>query len=116
VVKENNICIEACPVSNLLLGYVTDLRNHPVRYMLTKGLQASISSDDPGFFGYDGVTMDYVMTYVAWEFSIRDLKKLSLNGITYSSAPDEHKKHLREVVFPRKWKAFIDEVNSGKYA
>lgn len=100
VVKEKDICIEACPVSNLLLGYTTDLRNHPVRYMLAKGLQASISSDDPGFFGYDGVTMDYLMTYVAWELSIRDLKKLSLNGIDYASVEASEKKRLREEVFP----------------
>ena len=112
VVKEKDICIEACPVSNLLLGYTTDLRNHPVRYLLAKGIQASISSDDPTFFGYDGVTMDYVMTYVAWEFSIRDLKKLSLNGITYSSVSDEEKKRLKEEVFPKKWKEFINEINS----
>jgi adenosine deaminase CECR1 len=37
-VKKKDICIEACPISNLLLGYVTDLRSHPVRYMLHKGL------------------------------------------------------------------------------
>ena len=112
VVKEKDICIEACPVSNLLLGYTTDLRNHPVRYLLAKGIQASISSDDPTFFGYDGVTMDYVMTYVAWEFGIRDLKKLSLNGITYSSVSEEEKKRLKEVVFPAKWDAFIKEINT----
>ena len=104
MVKEKDICIEACPVSNLLLGYTTDLRNHPVRYLLAKGLQASISSDDPGFFGYEGVTMDYLLTYVAWELSIRDLKKLSLNGITYSNVSDEEKRKLKEDVFTREWK------------
>ncbi len=112
VVREKDICIEACPISNLLLGYTTDLRNHPVRYMLSKGIQASISSDDPGFFGYDGVTMDYLITFVAWEFTIRDLKKLSLNGITYSSLEENKKKYLREEVFPKEWKEFIRRVNS----
>ena len=112
VVKKENICIEACPISNLLLGYTTDLRNHPVRYMLMKGLQASISSDDPGFFGYDGVTMDYLYTYVAWDLTIRDLKKFSLNGIHYSSISDEDKAHLKEHVFPAQWKAFIQGIIS----
>ena len=37
-VKEKDICLEACPISNLLLGYTTDLRSHPVRFMLHKGL------------------------------------------------------------------------------
>lgn len=113
LVKERDICIEACPVSNLLLGYTTDLRNHPVRYMLARGIQASISSDDPGFFGYEGVTMDYLMTFVAWELNLRDLKKLSLNGINYSSLNEERKRHLRENVFPKEWKAFVDRVISN---
>jgi adenosine deaminase CECR1 len=56
--------------------------------MLNKGLQVSISSDDPGFFGYEGVTMDYLYTFLAWDLDLRDLKKLSLNGITYSSVDD----------------------------
>ena len=38
VIKERNSCIEVCPISNMLLGHVTDLRNHPVRYMLHKGV------------------------------------------------------------------------------
>ena len=45
-VKEENICIEACPVSNHLLGYINDLRSHPVRSLLTKGVKVSISPDD----------------------------------------------------------------------
>lgn len=57
--------------------------------MLKKGIQITINSDDPGFFGYEGVTMDYVYSYIAWELDIRDLKKLSLNGITYSSLTNE---------------------------
>ena len=51
--------------------------------------------------------MDYVVAFLAWELNIRDLKKLSLNGITYSSVDDETKKQLKEEVFPRKWKQFI---------
>ena len=109
-VKEKDICIEACPISNLLLGYVTDLRIHPVRFMLNKGIQVSISSDDPGFFGYEGVTMDYVFAFLAWDLDLKDLKKLSLNGITYSSLDKEHKNHLKNNIFTRKWKEFIDLV------
>ena len=34
LVKKNNICIESCPVSNKVLGYVHDLRTHPMRALL----------------------------------------------------------------------------------
>ena len=97
-------------MSNLLLGYTTDLRNHPVRYMLAKGIQASISSDDPGFFGYEGVTFDYLMTYIAWDLNIRDIKKFVLNGIRYSTLSAEKKRYLEQEVFPGEWKKFITDV------
>ena len=50
----------------MVLGYTLDLRTHPVSHMLSRGIQASISSDDPGFFGYEGVTLDYVYAVGAW--------------------------------------------------
>ena len=31
---QNDICVEACPLSNMVLGYTLDMRNHPVRYMM----------------------------------------------------------------------------------
>jgi adenosine deaminase CECR1 len=109
-VKERGICIEVCPVSNLLLGYTIDLRCHPVRFMLHKGLQASISSDDPGFFGYEGVTMDYLMAYIAWDLNIRDIKKLSLNGIEYANIDTEHKTYLKDEIFSKEWKEFVQNI------
>mmetsp|Transcript_20185 Transcript_20185/g.24934 ORF Transcript_20185/g.24934 Transcript_20185/m.24934 type:complete len:124 (-) Transcript_20185:212-583(-) len=46
LVKENNICVEACPTSNKILGYVHDLRTHPTRTLLANGIKVSISPDD----------------------------------------------------------------------
>jgi adenosine deaminase CECR1 len=82
---KKDVCVEVCPLSNMVLGYTFDLRTHPIRDLTHKGLQFSISSDDPGFFDYEGVTLDYAYATLAWELNLRDLKKLSLNGITYSS-------------------------------
>lgn len=96
----------------MILGYTKDLRTHPISYMKNRGVQFSISSDDPGFFGYEGVTLDYVYAVGAWMLSIRDLKKVSLNGITYSNSSEEHKKYLKEVVFPAKWNEWISKINN----
>jgi adenosine deaminase CECR1 len=85
VVEQQKICIEVCPLSNMVLGYTKDLRTHPMSYLMNRGIQFSISSDDPGFFGYEGVTLDYVYAMGAWGLTLRDLKKLSLNGIEYST-------------------------------
>jgi len=114
LVKEKDICIEVCPLSNMVLGYTKDLRTHPVSYMLSKGIQASISSDDPGLFGYEGVTLDYVYATGAWSLTLRDLKQMSLNGITYSSVTDEKKEHLK-TIFEKDWESWITKINSGEY-
>ena len=102
-----DICVEACPLSNMVLGYTLDLRNHPVRYMMHHGLQVSISSDDPGFFHYSGVTLDFIYVTLAWELDIWDLKKLCINGIKYSSIPEQKRNHLLDNVFPGHWNEFV---------
>ncbi len=43
--------LTVCPLSNLKLGVVDDLRNHPLRRMLDAGLFATVNSDDPAYFG-----------------------------------------------------------------
>jgi len=73
----------------MVLGYCKDLRTHPIKQMAAIGVQFTINSDDPGLFGYEGVTLDYVYAVGAWELSIRDLKKVSLNGIKYASISEE---------------------------
>ena len=37
-VIKKDICIEACPLSNKVLGYTLDLKIHPIRWMLYHGL------------------------------------------------------------------------------
>lgn len=111
---QRKICVEVCPLSNMVLGYTFDLRNHPIRDLTFKGLQWSISSDDPGFFNYEGVTLDYAYCTIAWELTLRDLKKLSLNGIDHSSIPEAKKAYLRNEIFPGKWNEFISYLNKLK--
>jgi len=38
MVKEKDICVEVCPLSNMVLGYTKDLRSHPVNFLLKKGV------------------------------------------------------------------------------
>mmetsp|Transcript_36896 Transcript_36896/g.56488 ORF Transcript_36896/g.56488 Transcript_36896/m.56488 type:complete len:135 (+) Transcript_36896:1203-1607(+) len=110
LVKERGICIECCPISNFVLGYILDLRNHPVRGFLHEGLPVTISSDDPGFMNYHGVTLDYVYAYLAWGLDMADLKQLVLNTIKYGSITEDEKEKLTKEFFEPKWAAFIDHL------
>jgi adenosine deaminase len=44
---------------------------------------------------------------LAWELDLMDLKKLCINGIKYSSIPEEKRNHLLTEVFPHSWNLFI---------
>jgi len=88
MVKKNDICIECCPVSNQVLGYIHDLRCHPIRGLIQQGVKVSISSDDQGFWCVKNVSFDYLKAFLAWDLNISDLKTIMLNSITYSTCTD----------------------------
>jgi adenosine deaminase CECR1 len=111
LVKQRQVCIECCPVSNLILGYTLDLRCHPVRAFLHQGIPVSISPDDPGFFDYEGVTLDYVYAFLAWELDLADLKKLCLNSLEFASISAEEKAKILPL-FNEKWTQFCEFVKS----
>lgn len=50
-VRDAGVTLTVCPLSNLRLGVVRNLRDHPVRRMLELGLLATVNSDDPAYFG-----------------------------------------------------------------
>jgi len=43
--------LTVCPLSNLMLCVVKDLKDHPLKRMLDLGLCATVNSDDPAYFG-----------------------------------------------------------------
>jgi adenine deaminase len=50
LVKEGT-ALTVCPLSNLKLCVVRDMKQHPLRKMLDLGLKATVNSDDPAYFG-----------------------------------------------------------------
>ena len=43
--------LTVCPLSNLRLGVVKSLSEHPLRHMMEKDLLVTLNSDDPAYFG-----------------------------------------------------------------
>jgi adenosine deaminase len=43
--------LTVCPLSNLKLCVVRDMRDHPLPEMLRRSLRATVNSDDPAYFG-----------------------------------------------------------------
>jgi adenosine deaminase len=49
--REEQIPLTVCPLSNVALRAVPDLAAHPLRSMLDAGLLVNVNSDDPAYFG-----------------------------------------------------------------
>lgn len=109
-VVKNDILVEVNPLSNKILGYIPDLRNHPARILLNNDVQCSISSDDPGVFGYEGLSYDFFMAFVAWELDLKAIKKLVFNSIEYSTLDEARKKKALQIL-QKEWEEFILKAN-----
>ena len=48
---DSQMTLTVCPLSNLKLCVVHDLKDHPVPEMLRRGLHVTLNSDDPAYFG-----------------------------------------------------------------
>lgn len=105
-VKQHQNLIEVNPISNQILGYVSDLRNHPARVLLANNVNLSINSDDPGVFGYDGLSYDFWMAYLNWDLTVKDLKKLVFNSIDYSTLTKTEKAKARKHL-EKEWTDFV---------
>lgn len=107
LVKEKDICIEVNPLSNQILGYIRDLRNHPASTYLRRGVNCTISSDDPLIFDYKGLSYDFWAIFLAWELDLAALKKLTRNGIEYAALTDDEKAKAM-AVWEKRWDEFVD--------
>lgn len=96
-IKQRNLTLTVCPLSNLKLCVVNDMKNHPIKNMLALGLNATVNSDDPAYFG--GYMNDnYASLINDTRISKEELFQLAKNGITGSWMEDHLKElHLKQL-------------------
>ncbi|MEM7460734.1 MAG: adenosine deaminase, partial [Pseudomonadota bacterium] len=96
-VKEAGLTLTVCPLSNLSLCVVDDLKDHPMKHMLDLGLKATINSDDPAYFG-GYVNQNYRETVAAVGLSADDIVTLARNSFTGSFlTSEEQARHLKDI-------------------
>jgi adenosine deaminase len=82
--------LTVCPLSNLKLCVVNDLKDHPLKRMLELGLKATVNSDDPAYFG--GYLLDnYVSTADALGLTEAEIVTLARNSLEGSFLDGEAK-------------------------
>jgi adenosine deaminase len=79
--------LTVCPLSNLKLCVVNDLRQHPLKKMLDAGLCVTINSDDPAYFG-GYMNENWVQTVQALDLGCDDVRTLARNSFEASFISD----------------------------
>jgi adenosine deaminase len=94
---DEHMTLTVCPLSNLKLCVVADMKRHPLKRMLAAGLRATVNSDDPAYFG--GYLNDnYVAVTDALGLTRADLVTLAKNSFLGSFLGDAEKaKHLAAI-------------------
>ena len=89
-IVKRDIALTVCPLSNTALRVVDDLKNHPIKKMMARGLKVTVNSDDPAYFGGQ-VNQNYIELQAALELSKAELYEFAKNSFQYSLLSQEQK-------------------------
>lgn len=95
-IVDQGIALTVCPLSNLKLCVVKDMRLHPLKKMLDLGIKATVNSDDPAYFG-GYMTANFNAVTGPLGLTRDDLLTLTKNAIdaSFVSDADKAKMHQR---------------------
>ena len=89
--------LTVCPLSNLKLCVVRDLREHPLKTMLDAGLCVTVNSDDPAYFG-GYMNANFEQTVAALGLSEAEVVTLARNSVEASFVSDTQRSSLYAAV------------------
>lgn len=94
-IASEKIMLTVCPLSNVVLRCVDTIKEVPIRKLLDAGVQFSLNSDDPAYFG--GYILDnYVAVHEAFQLSVQEWRGVVQAGIDGSWCSNERKAELSQ--------------------
>ncbi|MGJ8526734.1 Adenine deaminase [Halomonadaceae bacterium LMG 33818] len=94
---ELNMPLTVCPLSNIYLKVFDDMAQHTLRKMFDKGLNVTLNSDDPAYFG--GYMNDnFLAVQQAFDFDRETWARLTRNAIDASFASNERKAQMHDAL------------------
>ena len=82
--------LTVCPLSNLRLAVIDDMRLHPLKRMIDRGLLVTINSDDPAYFG-GYLNENYRAIQEALLLDQKEMEAIARNGFAASFLPPAKK-------------------------
>ncbi|MBB1156377.1 adenosine deaminase [Amycolatopsis dendrobii] len=96
-VAEKGIALEVCPSSNVALGLVPTLPEHPLPRLIEAGLRVTLNTDVPDVTGTT-ITDEFTRAREVFGYDDATLAQLAGNAVEASFAPEETKVLLRKEV------------------
>lgn len=110
-IVDEGICLDMCPISNFKLQVVDSWQDHPLPSFLKKGIQCTISTDDP--FSFNNTLEDeYHACVNKLGLPISDLVQIAKNGFIVSDLSNLEKKRFIEEI-DRTWDEFKGNDSSN---
>jgi adenosine deaminase len=105
--KERQIPLEMCVISNVKTGACKSVETHPIKQYFQQGLMVTVNSDDPTMFN-TSISQEYSVLVKKLGFTVNDLKRLSMNGIDASFMSEGDKK-LMKSQFEKEWEQLLNK-------
>ena len=99
--REKQIPLEMCVVSNIKTQVCKSFKEHPVRNYFKDGLMVTINSDDPTMFN-TSITNEYLVLIQKFGFSLEEIRKVNFNSIKASFMTGEEKDAMKGT-FNKEW-------------
>lgn len=93
LMRNNDYLIEINLISNLKLGYVADLNQHPFPEFLRLGIPVALSTDDRGMW-HSNMTNEFFVAVKYFNLSWSEITSLSKNSLSFSFLDSKTKKNL----------------------
>lgn len=90
---ERKVPLTVCPLSSLKLRIVKDMKSHPLKKMMEKGIIATVNSDNPAYCG-GYINENYLAAAEAFDLSRTDIYRLARNSFLFSFLPEPEKKEM----------------------
>jgi adenine deaminase len=94
---KKRIPLTMCPLSNLKLAVVKDLKDHPLKNLMGKNIFVTVNSDDPAYFG-GYINENLLAVQKALELTHEDIVILAKNSFEASFISQDKKNHYYTLI------------------
>jgi len=91
--RASQIPLTVCPLSNVCLGVVDELAQHPLPQMLEAGLNVSLNSDDPAYFG-GGMQANFEACRETFGWQREDFRMLATNAVNAAFMAEDRRRDI----------------------